>query len=229
MQDMEKKTLSLKSNRIVFQHGDIFTFFDLKLKLVTLVTLRHAHQLAEKDDTFYVIAGSSSMPFSSKCVNLFISSPRATYIKNFIKENKSREWVFPIWSFDELERCHHQCYQTLNITLLNERYRVYGGIPRSLFHNSEIPLLAKMDKVLNDPEAAKGVKHVGLMTDIYPESHTLLHIVVGDDIYGTPYQDIGLKYASRYVATKMWELHKSQMITLLNNDPARYSLLISRS
>jgi hypothetical protein len=61
-----------------------------------------------------------------------------------------------------------------------------------------------MKSALNDTNAVRGVKYVGETTDIFPESHTLLQIMVGDDEYGNAYQFIDLDVASKYVGEELW-------------------------
>jgi hypothetical protein len=60
-----------------------------------------------------------------------------------------------------------------------------------------------MKGALTDVKAVRGVKYVGETTDIFPDSHSLLQILVGDDEYGNPYQFIGLDVASKYVGEEL--------------------------
>jgi DNA-binding transcriptional ArsR family regulator len=97
--------------------------------------------------------------------------------------------------------------------LVLERHKIYGGVARILFDTkTQTPVMRKIDAVLADAKAARGVKYVGNPTDIYPESHTLLHILVGNDENGNEYQFTGLDVASKYVGERLWDLYYSEMI-----------------
>jgi hypothetical protein len=91
----------------------------------------------------------------------------------------AKEWYFPVWTLAELETCRSHCFTDLTIELLKERYRICGGVARFVFHKDySIPVPKKMKSALNDTNAVRGVKYVGETTDIFPESHSLLQIMV---------------------------------------------------
>ena len=75
-----------------------------------------------------------------------------------------------------------------------------------------------MQNALNDVNAVFGVKYVGETTDIYPASHTLLQILVGDDAFGNAYQFTDLDVASEYVGEELWIRYSAQMITNLQRN-----------
>ncbi|OAJ36810.1 hypothetical protein, variant 4 [Batrachochytrium dendrobatidis JEL423] len=216
MDDFAEKTLSLKPNRIVYQMGSTYKCFDLQQQLVTRTTEFDAEELVWKQDTFYVIDGRTSEPLASSCIVLFISSPRSEWYKEFVKQKMAKEWYFPVWTLDELQTCRLHCYPGLKIEMLQERHRICGGVARFVFHNDySIPVPKKMLSALADVNAAVGVKYVGETTDIFPASHTLLQILVGDDEFGNTYQFTDLDVASEYVGEQLWQLRSSQMITNL--------------
>jgi hypothetical protein len=94
----------------------------------------------------------------------------------------------------------------------NERYRIYGGVARYVFHKDYGVVPKKMQNTLGDINAVRGVRYVGEPSDIFPESHTLLHLLVGDDEHKNPYQFLELDVASKYVAEQLWDRHYKQMI-----------------
>ncbi|KAJ3316509.1 hypothetical protein HDV06_003316, partial [Boothiomyces sp. JEL0866] len=187
MRDFKEKTLSLRPNRIVYQNSIEYTCFNLENQ--TAVELEHleAKALVRQQDTFYIIDGQTT-PMSSSCISLFISSPRSKQYKEFVKQKMAKEWYFPVWTLEELQTCQRYCYSDLSIEILKERYRVCGGVARFVFHKDySIPVPKKMKGALNDTNAVRGVKYVGETTDIFPESHSLLQILVGDDEFGNAY------------------------------------------
>jgi hypothetical protein len=216
MDDFRTKNLSLKPNRIVYQMGSTYECFDLQQQLVTRTTKLDAEGLVREQDTFYVIDGRTSEPLVSSCVVLFISSPRSEWYKAFVKQKMAKEWYFPVWTLDELQTCQRHCYPDLPSETLQERHRICGGVARFVFHKDySIPVPKKMRSALNDVDAVRGVKYVGEATDIFPTSHTLLQILVGDDEFGNAYQFTDLDVASEYVGEQLWIRHSAQMITNL--------------
>ncbi|OAJ37371.1 hypothetical protein BDEG_21402 [Batrachochytrium dendrobatidis JEL423] len=201
-----KKTLSLKPNRIVYQVGSTYECFDLQQQFVARTTRFDAEELVRKQDTFYVIDGRTSEPLVSSCIVLFISSPRSEWYKEFVKQKMAKEWYFPVWTLDELQACWLHCYPGLKIETFNERYRIYGGVARSVFDTSSDPI----KKALADVNAVKGTQSIGELTKAFTTSHTLLHVIVSDD---GKYELLHLDIASKYVGEKLWQRHSSQMIT----------------
>ena len=217
MKDFSEKSLSLKPNRIVYQMTNSYRYYDLQQRTVSLTTKLEAEVLVLKADTFYIIDGRT-VPMPSSCITLFISSPRSEHYKDFVKEKMAKEWYFPVWTLEELKSCQIRCYPDLTIVLLTERYRVCGGVARFVFHKDySIPIPKKIKSSLNDTNAVRGVKYVGETTDIFPDSHSLLQIMVGDDEFGNAYQFIGLDVASKYVGEQLWIRHYAQMITNLQD------------
>ncbi|KAI8891502.1 hypothetical protein BC833DRAFT_613757, partial [Globomyces pollinis-pini] len=216
MDDFHKKTLSLKPNRVVYQMGQMYRCFDLQQQLVTIATKSDAERLVEEQDTFYVIDGQTSEPLAPFCVVLFISSPHSERYKRFVKQKKAKQWFFPVWTLAELQTCQRHCYPQLPIEMLRERHRIYGGVARFVFHDDySIPVPTTIRSTLSDINAVRGVKYVGEITDIFPTSHTLLQIMVGNDEFGNAYQFTDLDVASKYVGEQLWIRHAAQMLTNL--------------
>jgi hypothetical protein len=196
--------------------GSTYKCFHLQQQLVSRTTKFEAEGLVRQQDTFYIIDGRTSEPLDSSCVVLFISSPRSEWYKEFVKQKMAKEWYFPVWTLAELRSCQRHCYPGLPIETLQERHRICGGVARFVFHKDySIPVPKKMRSALNDVNAVCGVKYVGETTDIFPSSHTLLQILVGDDEFGNPYQFTDLDVASEYVGEQLWIRYSAQMITNL--------------
>ncbi|KAJ3392603.1 hypothetical protein HDU84_003852 [Entophlyctis sp. JEL0112] len=168
-----------------------------------------AARIVREPDTFYIIDGSGSEPASSSCITLFIASSRSSRsdrYKGFVKQKSATQWYFPTWTLDELESCRNGCYLTLPTSELLERYRVYGGVARYIFHPDYSKTPEDMEAELADLDAVNNVRNIGKPTD------TLHHIIVSDDgLYRLKFVDI----ASKYVGEQLWEKHSAQMITNL--------------
>ena len=216
VKDLTMKNLSFKPNRVVYQMGSTYECVDLQQQVVTRSTKFDAEGLVREQDTFYIIDGRYSQPLVSSCVVLFISPPSSRWFKEFVKQKMAMEWYFPVWTLAELQNCQRHCYPALRIELLQERHRICGGVGRFIFHkNYSIPVPKKMQSALADVDAVRGVKYVGDITDIFPTSHTLLQILVGDDEFRNTYQFTDLDVASEYVGEQLWIRHSAQMITNL--------------
>ncbi|KAJ3223094.1 hypothetical protein HDU81_009400 [Chytriomyces hyalinus] len=134
------------------------------------------------------------------------------------------ELFVPIWSLAELEDCRSSCYPGISSELLKERYDIYGGVARYMFYC--IPW--KMKVVLSDTDAVKAIKLVGEPSQQYPETHALMHVLVGMAKYGLGYEVLGLDFASKYVGEMLWELHAPQMVMNLQDMLKAGSQEISR-
>ncbi|KAJ3213021.1 hypothetical protein HDU82_000030 [Entophlyctis luteolus] len=195
--------------RIVYQTGSSYHCYDLEYYSVSVVSHLEAGRIVREPDTLYIIDGSGSEPASSSCITLFIASSRSSRsdrYKGFVKQKSATQWYFPTWTLDELESCSNGCYLTLPKSELLERYRVYGGVARYIFHPDYSKTPEDMEAELADLDAVNNVRNIGKPTD------TLHHIVVSDDgLYRLKFVDI----ASKYVGEQLWEKHSAQMITNL--------------
>jgi len=208
-----KKQSGWKPKRVVYHTKTSFECFDLECCIVTRIVQLDAEGLVREPETFYIVDGRDSIPLPSSCVTMFISSPRSGQYKEYVKQKMATEWFFPVWTIEELQKCYNLCYQALPENSFLERIRIYGGVARYVFHKDfSLAVPKKMAAALSDVNAVRGVKHVGEPTDIFGESHTLLHMIIGVDENNRPFQFIGLDVASKYVGEKLWELHYSQMI-----------------
>jgi hypothetical protein len=130
----------------------------LQQQIVTGITKLHAMKLVRQKDTFYVIDGQKSVPLDSSCIVLFISSPQSEWYKEFVKQKMAIKWFFPVWTLAELQTCQRHCYPDLPIEMVQERYRICGGVARFAFYeNYSIPMPYEMEIALSDIHAVCGV------------------------------------------------------------------------
>jgi hypothetical protein len=128
----------------------------------------------------------------------------------------AKKWYFPVWTPAQLQACQRHCYSDLPTNMLQERYRICGGAACLVFHKDySIPVPKEMQSALNDINAVCRVRYVAEITKIFPSSHMLMHIMVGDDLYGNTYEFTNLDVASEYVGEQLWIHYSAQMITNL--------------
>ncbi|KAJ3085699.1 hypothetical protein HK100_008955 [Physocladia obscura] len=196
--------LDFKPTKILYQTGSTYESFDMNHCAVAGVTKIEAERLVREAETFYIIDGRDSPPLPSSCVVLFIALPRSDTYKEFVKQKMASEWFFPVWTLQELKICRLNCYSNLKINMLEERYRICGGVAHYVFHRDfSISITKKMRAVLSDVNAVCGVKYVGELSNIFPQSHALMHMLIGNYHEGNPYQFIGLDVTSKYVREQL--------------------------
>jgi hypothetical protein len=210
IKDCKEKTLALRPNLIVYQHANAYTCFYLQEQIVTTLMQNEAAILVREKSTFYVIDGHVSIPLLGSCVSLFISSPRSDNYKDFVKQKVAKQWYFPVWTLEELQTCWQYCYSDLLFEPLKDRYRIYGGIARWVFEIAP----NTMEPALADVDAVRGVRSIGIPTNIFTTTHTLLHIIVSSD---GCYQFTHVDIASKYVGEQLWQRHSAQMLTNLRD------------
>ena len=204
-----------KPKRIVYHTKGGFECFDLENTIVSDLPIgtSEAAIFVREKETFYVVDGRYASPLPASCVTMFISSPRSGQYKDYVKQKMATEWFLPVWTSEELQKCYTLCYQELPEKFFLERHRIYGGVARYVFHKDfNLAVPKKMAAALSYVNAVRGVKHVGEPTDIFGESHTLLHLIIGVDENNRPFQFIGLDVASKYVGEQLWDRHYKQMI-----------------
>ncbi|KAF0716009.1 Aste57867_3077 [Aphanomyces stellatus] len=172
---------SFKPKRIVYQTALEIRIFDLEVCSVCGVERTDIWNLVEDPGTFYIIDGKDSVPVPSLCVVLFIASPRSVQYQEFVKQRKAQEWFLPVWTLNELYKCREECYPHFNITTLDDRYRIFGGVARPAFHPDGAKMFDGMNASLADVNAVQSVRNIATPTRIYQTAHMLLHIIVSDD------------------------------------------------
>ncbi|KAI3630238.1 hypothetical protein MIR68_011673 [Amoeboaphelidium protococcarum] len=174
----------------------------------------------KRKDTFYVVDGRYTYPLPSSCTTLFISSPRSDHFKDFVKPQKATVWYFPVWTLEELSTCRQKCYPSFPPDVLAERFHVYGGVARFAFYDFKAgaPYVRKdpleMQTVLADASAVKSLRAIGLPSEMFEMTHTLLLMLVGER-QGFQYQFLYADIASKYVGEQLWDHHYAEMITNL--------------
>lgn len=225
LKDFPEKTLPLRPNRIIYQHGLDFTCFDLQTKLVLGISDWDASHCVEQPDTLYVLDGQA-IPMASSCIALYIASSLPAEYTRFCEKRMAEEWYFPVWTLEELQTCRRQCYHAFSIEALEKNYAIYGGVPRWVFDKiRRNPTW--MERALMDDDVVESVRIIrnGNPTLKYSDSHTLLHLIISNDgQYDFDHVDI----ASRYAGEQLWLLHSAKMITHLEDMFTRRPNDISR-
>jgi hypothetical protein len=126
-----------------------------------------------------------------------------------VKQKKAQEWFLPVWTLDELEGCRRSCYPDFSVDTLNNRYRVFGGAARSVFHPDGTKIFRDFRASLEDADAVKSVRNIGKPTGIFPTAHMLLHVIV---TYDGKYEFQHVDIASKYVGEQLWAKHSAQMV-----------------
>ena len=62
-----------------------------------------------------------------------------------------------------------------------------------------------MAHALGDHFAVEALNEAGFRSRTFLSSHTLLHMIVGEDDDGKPYQFLHLCLASNYVGEQLWD------------------------
>ena len=203
-------TPSLAGRDILYQRSDRFYLFSPKVDVFLVNDLPSVMNLVTISSTFYIIDGHMAEPVDSKCLTLFMSSPRNHMFQDWCKEQTTYPLYLPVWTLEELETCHPECYPDLSSENLESRYLRYGGVPRTVFWtHGELP---SIDGTINDANARKSINSVGTPSRIFPTSHLLLHIIVNDDL---GFQ--GLDIASDYIGVLLFENYYEETMEKLNS------------
>ncbi|KAJ3226280.1 hypothetical protein HDU78_010402 [Chytriomyces hyalinus] len=212
---------------VVYQTIVGFECFDLASATVFSVTPREAQDIVYESETLYIIDGDA-LPLQRVCVTLFIGSPLSKVFLQYIERKMPVEWHFPVWTLAELEECHLKCYSTIPIRQVRERYGFCGGVPQIVFDpNTATNIPARIVAALADVNALEALNWFANPTRIPPNSHNLMHMLVGTSGVERPFQFQGLDLASRYIGEKLLEKHAAQMMPLVQEMLARQHHLIS--
>jgi len=124
---MASSVPELRDRPVLLQYRE--EFFHIKSDRVFRITMMEAQKIAIEEETFYILDGHDAEDMPNHCLTLFISSPR-DYFRSWLDEVMTTSSYFPVWTLDELRECRMLCYGTIPQTVVDDRYRQYGGIPR---------------------------------------------------------------------------------------------------
>jgi hypothetical protein len=147
----------LRVNPILYHFGTVFYY--LREDKVFSVTHELAGMIAIRPETFYIVDGRDANPVHSKCLTLFIASPRNPNFKDWYYHAQITPSYFPVWSLDELLQCRALCYQTIEEATVVARFQKYGGVARYVFWHQEDP--PSLESVIIDSDARKSIRYVG--------------------------------------------------------------------
>ncbi|CAK4611648.1 unnamed protein product [Aphanomyces euteiches] len=196
-----------KPKRICYQVKDTFLLFDMEEYSVRLIASAAVPILLDDLSTLslYVIDGQDSTPLNSTCVTLFIASPQSSTYQHYERHKNAVEWFFPVWTLDELHQCRKVCFPHVGKNSLDDRYRICGGVARSIFHDDGREILRRINAALEDVNAIICVRNIGCPTAI-STAHELVHTIVKE--YEFDHVDI----ASNYVGEQLWIKYAAQML-----------------
>ncbi|KAJ3221785.1 hypothetical protein HDU81_010335, partial [Chytriomyces hyalinus] len=119
------------------------------------------------------------------------------------------EWCFPVWTKDELIACRETCHPDVSMAVVLERFRISGGMLRSIFTCSDG---APVKRELGDIDAAKLLRQVGEFSQAHVTYPSLVHMIVDDG-----YRFQKCDFASEYFLDQIKIKHASQMLQNLRD------------
>ena len=195
---------------IVYQQSDVFFRYCRNGDVFMLKNGPSVMDLITKSSTFYIIDGNMAKPLLSTCLTFFVSSPRNDKFQNWCKQQKTTPLYLPVWTLEELETCHPECYPDLSSKDLHSRFRRYGGIARTVFWTmGDVP---SIDAAVNESNARKSINSVGIPSKMFPTSHMLLHIIVNSNL---GFQELDI--ASDYIGVLLLEKYFDETMEKLKS------------
>ena len=155
-----------------------------------------------------------------------VTSPDHLNYKEIEKRPQTRSYCMPVWSRDELVLCYKNAYdehQQKMCSEWEEKYRMFGGIPRYIFSDPEQAKTQKVNLHLACASCTPNALMQRVTNHFYADgSHMLFKLEVPTDDPTLP--NVKLDFASEYVENRVYEAMKkgkremrlSFLITALN-------------
>lgn len=213
---------------IIYQSSKDFFEYNLSSGFVAKLKYDRAfHMVHERTDIWYIIDGQYSEPLTSICPTIYLASPRSKYLSEYCK--KKHLFYFPVWHEDEIWECRNLCYSDIPDEVVFNRFRRYGGIPRHIYF-SKLP--DPLDIALSDASARQFLRDVESPTQLFGNSHKLMHCVVtsgitdlGEELH---YQFKHMCIASEYIGRQLWIGFYDEMMTKLQESLGGSPSVINR-
>lgn len=198
----EKKNLLYCPKRIIYHYGGIYHVFELESNIVCEFSNRPALFLND-EETLYILDGQFSGEIVATCSILFIASPGSEGFRHVTTKGRIEVLYFPVWTWEEIERCRQLCYSSLSEQCVRERFLMLGGNAHFVFDLCpESSAHAVLEPALSDVDITTAMECVGYVTEKYKSTHMLFHIIVDEN-----YKKIFLDFASPYVGLRLMEKH----------------------
>jgi hypothetical protein len=185
-------------------------FFLIQSDIVSIVTRGVASAIAMRPETFYLLDGLNADPLHSKCLTLFISSPRNDYFKDWHLHQTITPLYFPVWSWDELQQCRKSCLLGISEETVKNRYERYGGIAHYVYWQPGDP--PSLEAAVADSNARKSLHSVGDPSQLFPTSQMFLHVHADENLH---FKHVLL--ASRYVGTLLFSKYFEETLESLKS------------
>eukprot|EP00026_Physarum_polycephalum_P003209 Phypoly_transcript_03219.p1 GENE.Phypoly_transcript_03219~~Phypoly_transcript_03219.p1 ORF type:complete len:546 (+),score=48.84 Phypoly_transcript_03219:883-2520(+) len=171
-------------------------------------------ELLEDENTWY-LADTLEPVGSAKTI--FVSSPCKEHYKEFQKRRNTITRFMPIWTLSELEECSGITNPQQPLSEVRRLFARWGGIARFVLEKQDDVNQALLDQAIVASNLQSIKRSVGELDTPDTNSHKVLHMVVD-----STYKKYKMQLASKYVATKIFELfeenNRQEVLKFISSD-----------
>ncbi|GMF31914.1 unnamed protein product [Phytophthora lilii] len=167
----------------------------------------------EQPKTYYIVDALRPENFAAKTI--LLTSPRRSIWWEFNKTNCDSLYM-PVWTWKEIMNCRESLYQNLDVSMVSNHFRRWGGIARYVLEKArsrrqQRHLAKALDSVDLDLLANACGKE-----DAHDEkvSHRLLHYRVNSD-FDSDYFEFASEYVQQEVYKRLYEKDKRKLLEFI--------------
>ncbi|RHY91558.1 hypothetical protein DYB35_004758 [Aphanomyces astaci] len=158
--------------------------------------------------TYYIV--DAAQPPKCQAMTILLTKPKLKVWYSFAEDNCDIRYM-PVWTWDEISTCHKLLYPDLELNVVTDCFRRWGGVPRYVLQyalrDTQQSLLERAIAIVNCNWVTNAIR----MLDAYycdeayrllqsHTSHVLLHYQVSDK-----FMKLHVDFASQYVQDEVYK------------------------
>ncbi|RHZ17103.1 hypothetical protein DYB37_012523 [Aphanomyces astaci] len=190
--------LARENETVVYESGMWMCRYLLSGDTVVEGTQDDFFEILNQPTTYYIVDGVTPPKFQAKII--LLTQSKCEVWCPFYRYKCERRYM-PVWTWDEISTCHKLLYPALDMNVVTDCFRRWGGIPQYVL------AYALRDTHQAFLETALGIVKCHWLTNAVKEldirfdaSHRLLHYQVSDK-----FMKLHVDFASQYVQDEVYK------------------------
>jgi hypothetical protein len=197
---------------------DYFLYDSVKEEFIRL-DKAEVKSLQEDRTVFRLIEANSDQLTGWKGVSVLFASPGVDGLNDFMKLDSFRFYL-PVWTFEELNELNSMLVVPLAENSLQERFDMFGGIPRFIFTDAQVDEKEELTQAINSFDALRVLSYVkGKTVQEKDYSHRVMCMVPSEDFRTILHLDFLSKHIAEKIVDKVTDdsIHELSAFYVVNS------------
>ncbi|RLO08189.1 hypothetical protein DYB28_004230 [Aphanomyces astaci] len=162
--------------------------------------------------TYYIV--DAAQPPKCQAMTILLTKPKLEVWYSFAEDNCDIRYM-PVWTWDEISTCHKLLYPDLELNVVTDCFRRWGGVPRYVLKYAlQDTHQALLDTAFDAVQSDWVMNAIRELNTRFEESHILLQYQVNDKfIY--QHVDFASHYVQDKVFTRAWNANPRRLVEFM--------------